>query len=809
MASHPFWRYRFGQVLTLLVCLSVLLLAPTGAVAQRKVQLRFVVWDGDEALRILRAEVEAFERAHPHIDVKLENVDYKAYFQKLLAQYAANVAPDVAMMDPANFQKFAKRGAFTPLNDLYGQTNGFNIDDYYEPIVEAMSYRGQSFVLPRDIAPIALVFYNKKAFDEAGIPYPDGTWTWDFKVRPELREKDFLWVLQQLTKKNERGKPVRWGLAPDWNGILVDLFSFSQGARYADDPERPTKLLYTDPRVVKAHQFAADLCLKFRFVPSQAEMTSVAQSTAVQLFIDQKVAMYACGIWNVPKIRESLKPGSKNFFEWDIALAPAFRDGTRAYPTGGSGYAMLSSTKHKEEAWLLMQWMAGEPGMMAMAKAGIAQPAIRELALREPWIPGPNTPKDQLYPRNRIVTDKAVPYVVFSPTADYWPEVSLLATAPTEPVFVGNRDAQSALNEGVAVGQRRLDVILREQTLPPFNWSGGILIGLGLVVGLVAWVYLPERRQKFTSQERAESRTAYIFLAPWLVGIFLFTLGPMVVSLLMSFADWDIIQPAKWRALTNYKEAFFEDPRFWVSLRATGMYTLFAVPLGLIGSLALALLLNTKVKGIALYRTCFYLPALASTVAASLIWRKIFQPEGGLLNSLIYGSEGDRNLLGLGSALEQFGKSGEPANWLGNEHLALPALVIMSLWGIGGGMVILLAGLQGIPQFYYEAATLDGANAWQRFRAVTLPLVSPSLFFVLITGMIGSFQVFTQAFVMTEGGPNNATRFFMLHLYDAAFGSLRMGYASALAWVLFVIILVFTLLQFRLNKKIYYEADLR
>ena len=328
-------------------------------------------------------------------------------------------------------------------------------------------------------------------------------------------------------------------------------------------------------------------------------------------------------------------------------------------------------------------------------------------------------------------------------------------------------------------------------------------MGLALFAAALAWVYFPERGKTRTKAEKAEGRTSLLFLAPWIIGTLLFTVGPMIFSLLMSFANWDIIQPAEWRGMGNYQEAVAQDARFWQTVKVTAVYTIFSVPLGLIVSLLLALLLNVKVKGMPVYRTFFYLPALASAVASSLIWRKVFQPEGGLLNVLLFGADGQRNFLGLASWL---GTDGQLPNWLGNEQLALPSLIIMSLWGVGGGMVILLAGLQAIPDFYYEAATLDGAGLWQKFKVVTLPMVSPALFFTLITGVIGSFQVFTQGFVMTQGGPNDATRFYMLHLYDNSFGNLRMGYASALAWLLFVVVLLVTLVQWRLNKLVYYEG---
>lgn len=774
----------------------------------RAVELRLVVWDGDESLRVLRQITADFEKAHPNVRVKLENVDYRFYFQRLLSQVAGNTAPDVAMLDPQNFQKFAKRGALLALDDNIRSSEKVDLSGYYKPIVDVFRWESRLYVLPRDIAPIGLIYYNKKFFEQAGLAQPDGTWTWDFKSRPNLGSKCFTYSMERLTIRDAKGKVVRWGFAPSWTGAFTDTVAFSQGARYVKDPQSFKTLNFSDPRIARAFDFVAELANKKHWMPSQSELTSVAQTTAVDLFISQRTAMYQSGIWDVPHIRQALKPGSPEFFDWDITLAPGYTDPAtgkvnRASPTGGSGYAILSSTEHPKEAWELLRWMAGEPGMRAMARAGIAQPAIKRLAQGPDWIPGPGTPRDQMYPANRIATDRAVESVVFPPTADYWTEVSGLVFAKTETIYTGTTTATAALQLGERIASERLKSILKEESMPAFDWRIGGSVGLLLLGGTIAWVFAPEKGRLRTRAQKAEGRASLWFLSPWIIGTLVFTVGPMILSLLMSFSNWDIIRPAEWRALGNYQEAFGQDARFWTGVKVTGIYTLVSVPLGLIFSLALALLLNTKVKGMPLYRTLFYLPALASAVASSLIWRKVFQPDGGLLNLLLFGRDGHRDYFGLASSL---GANGQMPNWLGDERLALPSLILMSLWGVGGGMVILLAGLQSIPDFYYEAATLDGAGLWHKFKVVTLPLVSPALFFTLITGMIGSFQVFTQAFVMTQGGPNDATRFYMFHLYDQAFGNLRMGYASALAWVLFAAVFVVTSLQWRLNRHVYYEG---
>lgn len=782
----------------------VSLLPGIGAAQAQPVQLRFTVWDGDVSFRVLQNEIREFEKQHPNIKIKFERADYAQYFDKLLTQYAAGVAPDVVMMDPANFQRFALRGALLKLNQFYDTVPGFDIKSYYPSIVKAHSLGEDLYVLPRDIAPISIVYYNKKMFREAGVPYPDGKWTWSYQERPELGNRDFLTVVRKFQRKNERGKVTQWGYVPGWNGLFVDMLFFSTGGRYTDNPEVPTKVLFDDPRLIRAYQFTADLTLKHGLIPSSFDQ---AGTNSRQMFTQQKVAMYHSGIWDTPQLRDEVKPLDQGGFDWDIAIAPAYEDGTRAYPTGGSGYGITASTKHPREAWLFTQWMAGKPGMMAMAKAGIAQPAIRELALQEPWIPGPNTPAEQQIPQNRIITDTSEPYVVFAPTGILWPEVSNMARQPEALIFNGDSTAEKELPKSSAIAQNRLDTLRRELSLPPFNWNLALGAGIAIFAALIAWVYWPERKIRRTSRQKQESRIAYLFIAPWIIGMLVFTAGPMILSLLMSFTEWDIITPARARGVGNYVEAGVIDPVFWKSITVTLLYTIISVPLGVIMSLALALLLNTKVKGMPLWRTCYYIPAMASPIATALIWLKLFQPEGGLLNAVIFGPDGTGGLPLLRQFLEPLAGANGQINWLQNERTALPALIFMSIFGAGGGMVILLAGLQGVPQYYYEAATLDGAGPWRKFRNVTVPLISPALFFVLITGFIGSFQVFTQAFQMTQGGPNNATMFFMLHLYNNAFRLLRMGYASALAWVLFFIILIFTIIQLQGNRFVYYEGE--
>lgn len=291
------------------------------------------------------------------------------------------------------------------------------------------------------------------------------------------------------------------------------------------------------------------------------------------------------------------------------------------------------------------------------------------------------------------------------------------------------------------------------------------------------------------SMRLREELEAYLFLLPWIVGFLVFLAGPLTVSIFYSLTDYNILLPPKPVGMANFATMFTEDQLFLKSLRVTAIYTFVSVPLVVIMGYLVALLLNQKVRGLSVWRTIFYLPAVVSGVAVAVMWLWVFHPDGGIVNSILrsLGVEGPR--------------------WFSDPDWALTTLIMTSLWGIGGGMVIYLAGMQGVPTHLYEACELDGAGAWNRFRHVTLPMTTPVIFFNLLIGIIGSWQVFTNAFVITAGGPANATLFYVLYLYRQGWQYYRMGYASALAWVLFFIILAFTILIFRSSGWVHYEGE--
>ncbi len=280
-----------------------------------------------------------------------------------------------------------------------------------------------------------------------------------------------------------------------------------------------------------------------------------------------------------------------------------------------------------------------------------------------------------------------------------------------------------------------------------------------------------------------QNRIGYMFISPWLIGFTVFTAGPFLISIYLSFTRYDIVSPPVLIGAANYHKLLFDDPLFWKSLWITLKYAMVAVPVGIVAGVSLALLLNLNLRGISVYRTVFYIPAIVPVVATSVVFVWILNPQIGLLNGLL------RNMGIIGPA------------WLQDTRWAFWSLVFMSLWAVGGSMIIYLAGLKDVPISLYEASIIDGANAWQRTRHVTLPMITPVIFFNLIMGVIGSFQYFTQAYIMTQGGPEDSTHFYALYLFNRAWRYLDMGYASAMAWILFAIVMTLTIVIFRSHRR--------
>jgi multiple sugar transport system permease protein len=311
-----------------------------------------------------------------------------------------------------------------------------------------------------------------------------------------------------------------------------------------------------------------------------------------------------------------------------------------------------------------------------------------------------------------------------------------------------------------------------------------------------------------TRSERSRLARGLTFTGPWIIGFLIFLLVPVCLSFYYSFCDYSLLQRPAFIGLSNYQE-LIADPVFWQSVRNTIIYAAMALPAGLFVSLGLALLLNQRVPGQSIYRTIIFLPSLVPTVASAMLWMWLFNAKLGLINAVLAIPPFSTLVRGMNQALALFHLAPipTPIGWLTDPSWALPALAMMSVWGVGQTVVIYLAGLQDVPRELYESAEMDGANAWQRLRSVTLPMLSPVIFFNLIMAIIGTLQVFSIPYIMTGGGPARATYFFTMYLYDNAFNYLKMGYASAMAWLQLLMILLLTGVAFWSSKHwVHYES---
>jgi multiple sugar transport system permease protein len=475
---------------------------------------------------------------------------------------------------------------------------------------------------------------------------------------------------------------------------------------------------------------------------------------------------------------------------------------------GGGCWAIPRTSKHPQAAWDLMRFLASTRARKLMYEVD----ANRQRASGLLYVPDlPFNPK--LLPWVRETYLASNPAISTSVLNGYDVFASLLPHAMFRvPTPVSNRlfeaqdsaaeDAMSrrasvhdALTSRNSEVQELLDRFFNPPTGPVVNWwylVGGYVLLLGIFAAFLA---RSEMRRRRAGLGRRDWKAGFTCLSPWLIGFIVFGGGPILFSMIISFCRYDVLRPAQFVGLDNYINLLgfhgdsltgrlvANDPKFWRSIANTA-FMLLALPLSIVLGMFLAMLLNYTIRGIAIFRTLFYMPSIVPAVASFLLWIWIFDPSRGLLN---------RGLMAVGVA--------HPPLWLWDAAWSKPALIIVGLWGIGGGMLIWLAGLKAIPASLYEAAEIDGANSFRQMMNVTLPMLSPYIFFNTVMGVIGTLQVFEAAYIMTDGGPNDSTLFYAYYLFNQAFRYLDMGAASAMAWILFAIVLGLTLIQLKLSKR--------
>lgn len=411
-----------GLVLVLLLLIFILTACQKGQ-QKSSDMLRFMYWGDVQEIEIISNLVKQFEK-----DTKIKVSAERApsgppYMEKVLTQFAGGNPPDVLFVEVNNFKKFAEKEVLEDLTPYLEKETAFKKKDFYPQIIDRFTINNKLYVLPRDIAPICVVYYNKKLFDEAGVKYPTDDWTWSDLVKKG----------QKLTKKDAKGIYTQFGFVDDWP--IWESFVYSNGGSLVDNVKNPKRCTLDKKAAIDAVQFRADLIHKYKITPSPSQMTAMGGMGTSDMFVSGKVAMFYSGIWKTPLFRQ-IKD-----FQWDVVMFPKGPTGIRAFSTGGSGYAIVKASKKKEAAWKLVTYLAGKQGQIELAKTGLAQPAMIKIAESEHFL-------DNKPPKNKSIVLKGVKYVVFAPLMSEWEEINVSLIAPAfDKIWSGKEKAAKILKE--------------------------------------------------------------------------------------------------------------------------------------------------------------------------------------------------------------------------------------------------------------------------------------------------------------------------------------------------------------------------
>ncbi len=760
--------------------------------------------------------VRTFESENPGVEVRLLGMGAGGMNpQKLMTAIVGGVPPDIVRQDRFTISDWASRSAFSALDDLIerdrSEPRGVKPEDYYPAAWAETQYEGKTYGVPIAADNRAL-FWNKDLFAQkatelraAGLDpnRPPRTWS------------ETLAYSRVLTEMNADGSIQRAGFIPNYGNSWLYLYAFQNNASLLSaDGKRATM---DDPPVVEALQFMLDGYEILGGKQNSERFESSFRGAENDPFLTGQVAMVINGDWMLGqyfRYKPRLNFGSDPAPVPDdrFARRGRFADEVDQFVTwsGGYSYAIPRGAKQRELAWKFIKLITSLEGRMLDSRGQDLLersrgrrfiPRVSAHIAHNEWLIETYSAQDSAY-------DRAFRnHVALMPVARNRP-ASFVAQAlwdthvrATDSALRKEASPEKALKEGSARVQQLLDEVLEAEKYPVIDLRLPAGIGLGVtLLGVAAWmVWL--RRQPMGRLARHESNWGYAFVSPWILGFIVFTAGPMVASLFFSFTQYNVLTEARWVGLENYNDLFNIDRKLVLKSFANVFYLgLVGIPLGLAAGLAIALLLNTNVRGMRFYRTLFYLPAIVPGVASVILWMWILNGDP---------SRGLANIVWDNSLAQWMGV--RPPTWLGEEHWTKPSLIIMGLWGAGGGMILWLAGLKGVPQTLYEASQLDGANAWQRFWKVTIPQLSSLIFFNAVMSFIGVLQTFDNIYIITKGesnGPNDSLLVPVYHLFQNGFTYFRMGYASALAWLIFAVILVITFAQFRLAKQwVHYEVD--
>ncbi len=765
------WRIRWQ-----LACL--ILAGVMGAsVASSKVHVTYwEKWTGFEKDG-MQAIVDEFNESQDQIYV--EYLSISQVNQKTLVATAGGRPPDIAGLWDRDVVDFADKNALVPL-DQFLAGSGLGPEHYIPVYWNMCTYRGQVWALLSTPATTAL-HWNKAMFRRAGLD-PE---------RPPRTFAELDAYSKRLTKIDPATRQItEMGFLPPEPGWWhYGWGSFFGGTLW----DGGRNILIDSPPYIQAFTWLQSYAREYGVAALQTFRSSFGNFSSPQNpFMSEQVAMVLQGVWMNNYISQHAPD-----LEWGAAPFPVVNAGDEPVTFAGTDVLMIPrGAKHPREAFEFIKYVNQQGPMERLCLSHRKNSPLREVS--EEFYTKHKNPYIRMF--QQLAWSKNVAY---QPVMSVWKEYSQEIHNAFDRVWLMQATPQEALATAQARVQKAWDrKYEREQharggggvllKIAPFVLAAAIVL---LVIGVAA-VREVFKRRAAQVKTRAPLGAALVkgvgFMSPWLIGLSLFVLYPIAASLIYSFCDYSVLSAPQWIGLANFRD-IATDEVFWKSLRVTFTFALFALPLGLAVSLIVAILLDSNVRGVGVYRTMFFLPSLTPMVASAMIWLWIFNSKFGVLNYFL-------NKVSFGLI--------QPIPWLSDSTYALSALVIMGLWGVGHTMVILLAALQDVPVSLYEAADMDGASWWDKIWNVTLPLISPVIYFITIMGVIGVLQVFVIPYIMTGGGPARSTLFYAMWLYDNAFQFLRMGYACAMAWILFLIILSLTAISVKLSKAhVYYVGS--
>jgi len=736
----------------LLVIIFVFYIASCKKITDRK--LRVTTWESGESLKMNKMIAEEYERRNPDKEVIIESIPSN-YNEKIMLMIASGSPPNVFILDSNQLPAYINKDLVLNLTPYLSEV-GYDTSLYYHNILDIAKRGDKLYAFPNDFTTLVM-YYNEDLFDLAGVEYPENNWTW----------KDFLDKAKQLTRDTDGDGTIdTYGfvLMPSEYYLYHPWIWLNGGDVLSPDGSRATG--YLNSLVTEeAFQFLINLDVKHNITPS----TMVRETSFLNsLFITERVAMMVSGHWSLFGFRRMAREGKKiNVGTVPLPRVPGKKRVTVMYETG---FCVPKNAEKLEESIKLAAFMGGEYALRMRAEYGVGISSMKKVA--EDIIEKDTTGIEKVFVE--VIPEARQPWGAkiedFSIVEEHSKDIF-------DQVMLTDKDIHTVCTNVAKEIDQALEKRRQMRTGKDSISATTLIIFLGslILIFILIWFYRHRKEKKLLKS----AVVGYGFVLPAFVHIIVFFVGPVLFIFFLSFHRWNIILPKKpFAGLTNYIE-LFKDEYFLSSLLNTFYYSLH-VPVGMAIALVIAVLINRRIKGMNIIKTLFFLPSVSSFVAIAMVWQWIYNSKFGLLNFFI-------TRLGFNSV-----------RWLENPHTAMPALIIMSIWvGIGYQMVIYLAGLQGIPEHLYESAKIDGANKLQRFFKITIPMLRPTTFFILVTSLIGSFQVFTQVFVMTKGGPLRSTDVVVYHIYKNAWINMEMGYSSAMAVILFAIIFVITLAQFR------------